>query len=118
MPVKTRFWFFQKVSDFSLLLFDALKYSEIQFRLYIIVSVVYSYVVCFLLICMRVNQQKASPYTQIKFKSWKSWLIWAIWEIFTVLQAITKEIAAIKKCEIAGWQKRSWAHTLFVETIR
>ena len=34
------------MSDFSLLLFDALKYSEIQFRLYIIVSVVYSYVVC------------------------------------------------------------------------
>ena len=46
MPVKTRYWFFQKVSDLPLLLFDALKYSEIQFRLYIIVSVVYSYVVC------------------------------------------------------------------------
>ena len=30
------------------------------------------------------------------------------------MQAVIKEIAGIQNCEIAGWQKRQSAHTLFV----
>ena len=59
----------------------------------------------FFLISIRLNSQKPWPYIWTKCKSWKSWLSWAICAIFSSLQAILKEISAIKNCEIAVWQK-------------
>ena len=70
----------------------------------------------FLLISVRVNPWKTSLCTQSSFKSWKSLLIWAVWVSFSSLQSIRMELATIKNCDIAGWQKRWWAHTVFVKT--
>ena len=60
----------------------------------------------FSLVYDRVNPLKAPLYVQIKFRGWKCWIIRATCTIFSSLHAITKEIAAIENCEIAGWQKR------------
>ena len=70
----------------------------------------------FLLISVRVNPWKTSLCTQSSFKSWKSLLIWAVCASFSSLQSIRMELATIKNCDIAGWQKRCWAHTVFVKT--
>jgi len=50
------------------------------------------------------NRSRGRIY-ELNNKSWKSWLSWAICAIFRSLQAVLKEISAIKNCEIAGWQK-------------
>ena len=41
--------------------------------------------------------------------------MWAICAIFRSLQEITKEIAVIENCKIAGWQKQEWALTFIVK---
>ena len=45
----------------------------------------------------------------------KKRLSWAICPIFSSLQAILKEISAIKICEIAEWQKKLMRHTFSVK---
>ena len=45
-----------------------------------------------------------SVYVKARFKSWKSWIFWAVCAILSSLQLVTKEIAAIKNCQISGWQ--------------
>ena len=73
---------------------------EINYRFMYAYKQIFADVITYnLLINIRVNPQKRSPYAQIEFKSWKAWLIWAICASFSSLHAISREIEAIESCK-------------------
>ena len=68
----------------------------------------------FFLISIWLNSKMPWPYIWTKCKSWKIWLNWAICAIFSSIQAILKEISAIKNCKIAV-AKKLMNHTFSVK---